>query len=326
VKRLQIKRPDVCVVCSVDLPVGADAWWDATARTITCIACESRRPNNAGEPTMIDSGTAGLGAQREYERRVAKRDKAIADKWGTGRVGRFVRFMSDEPPSTTAWKTGGAGEQRLGRTLNERIEGVGVVLHDRRVPGKASNIDHLVVAASGVWVIDAKNWSGMVERRDRGGLFTADERLFVNGRDQTKLLDGVAKQLAAVRTALGPEPSTNVPVRGCLCFVGSDWPLFAKPFRLGGVVVTWPAKLCEAIVEPGPLTVEQVHALARRLSTQLPATGAGRRVRTQSNSGTAATSVDPLDQIERLAALRDRGVLSQEEFEREKRRLLSGDT
>ena len=174
--------------------------------------------------------------------------------------------------------------------------------------------------------VDAKAHTGKVERRDRGGWLSADERLYVNNRDQTKLIDGVTKQVAVVRTAIGPEPSTGVRVRGCMCFVGSDWPFFAKPFQLADVVVTWPAKLCDAIVEPGPLTVEQVDALARQLSERLPATRVGRQIRAQSKSGTAATSVDPIDQIERLESLRDRGVLSQEEFERAKRKVLSSDT
>ena len=60
---------------------------------------------------------------------------------GTGRLGKFLKFMSDEPQTTTAWKKGGGGEQRLGLRLNERISSVGVVLHDRRIPGKKSNID-----------------------------------------------------------------------------------------------------------------------------------------------------------------------------------------
>jgi hypothetical protein len=40
-----------------------------------------------------------------------------------------------------------------------------VVLHDRRIPGRRSNIDHLVIARSGVWVVDTKRYRGKVERR-----------------------------------------------------------------------------------------------------------------------------------------------------------------
>jgi hypothetical protein len=42
---------------------------------------------------------------------------------------------------------------------------VAVVLHDREVPGTRANIDHLVVAGDGVWVVDTKRWAGVCDRR-----------------------------------------------------------------------------------------------------------------------------------------------------------------
>lgn len=33
-------------------------------------------------------------------------------------------------------------------------------VHDRRIPGSRANIDHIAVAATGVWVIDTKNATG----------------------------------------------------------------------------------------------------------------------------------------------------------------------
>ena len=61
-----------------------------------------------------------------------------------------------------------------------------VVLDDRKVPGTKVHIDHIVVAPSGVWVIDAKESDGRVERRDIGGWFKVDERLYVAGKDRTE--------------------------------------------------------------------------------------------------------------------------------------------
>jgi hypothetical protein len=68
------------------------------------------------------------------------------------------------------------------------------VLHDRRVPGSKANIDHLSVGPAGVFVIDAKQYSGALEKRDLRGWFRVDERLYVAGRDRTKLVEGVAGQ------------------------------------------------------------------------------------------------------------------------------------
>ena len=50
-----------------------------------------------------------------------------------------------------------AGERRLARRLNDELADIAVVLHDREVPNTRGNIDHLVVAPSGIWIIHAKN-------------------------------------------------------------------------------------------------------------------------------------------------------------------------
>jgi hypothetical protein len=39
--------------------------------------------------------------------------------------------------------------------------------------GTVADVDHLLVAPAGAFVINAKNYEGRVERRDRGGWFSA---------------------------------------------------------------------------------------------------------------------------------------------------------
>ena len=117
------------------------------------------------------------------------------------------------------------------------------------MPRVQGNIDHIAVAASGAWVIGTKKYKGRVERRNVGGWFKTDLRLYVGGRDQTKLADAVALQIDAVRDALG---AAEVPIHATLCFVEADWGFFPKPFRQNGVRVTWSKKLAEMIAEPGP--------------------------------------------------------------------------
>ena len=135
------------------------------------------------------------------------------------------------------------------------------------MPGARGNIDHIAVAASGVWVIDTKKYKGRVERRDVGGFFKTDLRLYVGRRDQTKLADGLAWQIDAVRAALG---GSEVPIQAVLCFVDAEWKPFAKPFRHEGVWVTWPKKLAYMIAEPGPLTSADVTDVAGRIAVALP--------------------------------------------------------
>jgi hypothetical protein len=98
----------------------------------------------------------------------------------------------------------------VGRTLDELRGEHGCVLHDRAIPrhdGRRSraNIDHIAVAASGVWVIDAKTHQGALEIGGRAACSAHRvERLFINGRDQTKLVEGLGPLLLAGRDGRRP--------------------------------------------------------------------------------------------------------------------------
>jgi hypothetical protein len=178
-----------------------------------------------------------------------------------------IKFLSDDPQSIRAWAKGSEGERRLAERLQREVGDRAVLLHDRKVPRTRGNIDHVVIAASGVWVIDTKAYDGRVEQRDVGGMFKSDRRLFVRGRDRTKLAESLGWQIAAVRVALG---ALETPISAVLCFVEADWKLFAKPFQLSGAWVTWPSKLVEMIAAPGPLNSDQVQAIARCIADALP--------------------------------------------------------
>lgn len=99
--------------------------------------------------------------------------------------------MTPESQSTRAWAQEAAGERRVAEYL-AACAGV-LCLHDRKVPGSKANIDHIAVGPSGGYVIEAKRYTGAVERRSGG-------RLFVGGRNRTKLVAGMGWQLACTRT------------------------------------------------------------------------------------------------------------------------------
>jgi hypothetical protein len=141
-------------------------------------------------------------------------------------------------------------------------------LHDRLRPATTADIDHVVVAPTGVWVVDTKTYEGRVARRDVGGLLGSDLRLYVAGRDRTTLIPAVWKHVSAVRAALGREWA-DVPVRPMLCFVSSEWGWFPKPFELNGVVVAWPAAARQVLTRPGPYTAETVQSMAASVERRL---------------------------------------------------------
>ncbi len=177
--------------------------------------------------------------------------------------------MIPESTSTKAWATGADGEERVAEVLGQADV---VSLHDRRIPRTKANIDHIAIGPSGVFVIDAKKYKGKVERRDVGSFFKLDERLFVRGRDQTKLIDGVKRQCDVVRGALG-EAGSEIPVHGVLCFVSAEWPggiLRNKPIRIGQVRCTWPRGLIKLVSETGPHDRAWMDEVGRRLAEALP--------------------------------------------------------
>lgn len=145
------------------------------------------------------------------------------------------------------------------------------MLHDRRIPKRRSNIDHLAVTPTGIWIVDAKNYKGMVERRDVGGWLRADHRLYVDGRDRTALIEGMGKQVEAVRRALDDvDPAGALPIHPALCFIATDWKPFSRPFTIDGVLVAWWKALRKRILAEGPITAEQRTSYRNLLAERLP--------------------------------------------------------
>ena len=269
-RSIALRYSAVCASCATALPGGTKAIWDRTARTVTCLDCANgTRPSQ--EPRPLDRGEAGGSAGRRYQRLHERRETQARERWG--RLSGLYLALTDEPQSTRAWSTGSSGERRLGAFLdglsNERL----TPLHDRRIPRSRANIDHLVVSAAGIFVVDAKHYGGKVRKVNRGGWFSTDYRLYVGRRDCTKLIAGMGKQVEAVSEAIGERvmQEFGLSVTPVLCFVAAEWSLFARSFRLDGVWVEWPQSLAKRLLGPGRLAPEHVQGLASKLASELPA-------------------------------------------------------
>jgi hypothetical protein len=130
----------------------------------------------------FDLGTAGASGRREYERRLSNREARTRARHP--HVGGLLLKLQDQPHHEKAWATGAMGEEALAALLARRCPDV-LVLNDRRMPRSRANIDHVAVAPSGVYVIDAKRYMGKIEvRKERSG----EEKLWINGRNKTKLI------------------------------------------------------------------------------------------------------------------------------------------
>jgi Nuclease-related domain len=228
----------------------------------------------AGEPApapepLLDLGTAGASARREHDRRHANRERRTREKHP--HIGGFLLAVQDDPTHELVWARGAKGEEVVARELAKHCGPTVLILHDRRIPRSHANIDHIAVAPSGVWVIDSKRYAGKVSVTTP--LF-GQSKFVIKGHDQSKLADGLAKQVALVEAAtancgVAGDEARGVPVRGALCFVDADLPLLGKlSFR--GFRLLYPKALAKIMNADGPMSAEQVRAVATALAVQFP--------------------------------------------------------
>ncbi len=141
------------------------------------------------------------------------------------------------------------------------------LLHHRLIPGHGkANLDHLAVGPGGVTVIDSKTHRGEVRVERVGGLFTDRHSILkIGGRDQTKLIDGVERQVKLVAGALTRAGVRDVDVRGALCFPDPDG-LPLRQLSVRGIVIDGPKPIAKLARRAGPLSADHVGQLAQQLA------------------------------------------------------------
>jgi hypothetical protein len=263
--RMRLRYSGTCRVCSLELPAKTEAIYERASKTVRCITHDSASEVSPDVSEAVDTGSPGASARREFERRKAKREERI--RANRPKLGGLILALSDDPQSTKAWDTGALGEERLGNRLNELASDSLRVLHDRRIPGTKANIDHIAVASTGIYVIDAKKYKGRPQLKIEGGILRPRvEKLLVGTRDCTKLVDGALKQVDIVRGIVGDD----LPIHGVLCFIEADWPLIGGSFTTRGVEVLWPKRLYPKLKSDGPLMAQNVAEVHQRLASSLP--------------------------------------------------------
>lgn len=269
-KRLSLRRPDTCVGCGTELSVGTVATWDDTARTVTCDACVAGRSTAALAPREIGRPReAGASAADEGDRRREARISRGRDRFGALGAG-VARLQS--PQHEKAWLEGAKGEAKNAARLQKHLDGSGVILlHDRRLPGSRANIDHLAIGPGGVTVIDSKNYKGKVRVERRGGLLSKrTSHLMINGRDRTKLIDGVKRQVEAVTEVIRAEELGSADIRGCLCMTNYENVPLLEKLEIDEISIFATKRTAKLCRRKGPLGERDIEVLARQLAEVFP--------------------------------------------------------
>jgi hypothetical protein len=280
--------------CGAQLRPGTRAGWDAERRTVTCLDCLNLDPatalvvpdtsasvpeccgvlpatTEANTTTPPKPGTAGGAAGREYQRRKDKRD-AETDALPFG-LRKLARAVFNGPQHIRAWQSGERGEIAVAKVLDSLAAHSIPALHDRRIPHKRSNIDHIAIGPAGVYVIDAKRYVRQrVEVRRFGGLFSPRRsELFVGGRRKMDLVNGLEPQEDAVLDALSElELPTGYIVQPVLCFISADWSWLSGNLSVDGVPVVGPRGLKKLVQQKGPLDAQTRQQILSHLAERLP--------------------------------------------------------
>lgn len=199
---------------------------------------------------------AGRGAEEQATRRARRVAQLRAEHERGGAVDAVAldRLRRDQ----RAWAAGAEGERRVADSLAHLTRYGWTVLHDVRWPGRQrANIDHIAIGPAGVFVVDAKNWSGDVRVTDAG--------VRQNGYGRGAAVEGVSQAAAAVTTLL--EPQHRSAVRGVMCLAGQeDQPVTT----VQGVAVCGRWQLPEHLLtQPPRLSVYDVVDIARHLHAEL---------------------------------------------------------
>ncbi|MCC2314201.1 nuclease-related domain-containing protein [Cellulomonas xiejunii] len=218
---------------------------------------------------------AGRGAEEQATRRARRMAQLRADAERGAAVDEaaFERLRRNQQ----AWSAGAEGERRVAESLASLERFGWTMLHDVRWPGRrVANVDHIAIGPGGVFVVDAKNWSGDVR--------VTSQAVRQNGYGRASSLEGVKQVTAAVTAILAPQHRSAV--RGVMCLAGQQ----DQPVRtVDGVVVCGRWQLPEHLLAaPQRLTVLDVADIARYLTRELDQGESATRVR-----GTRAPSIQP---------------------------------
>jgi hypothetical protein len=173
-------------------------------------------------------------------------------------------YLRVKPDQVTRWRRGAAAERRTGRRLSRLDPAYFHVLHDRALPtASRTNLDHLVVGLTGVYVIVSRRWPPLTR------LHVADDRLWAGPRPATRLLVTAKSAAHMVAQRLSADLGHQVEVGVIVAVHGTRLP--HAGILIDGVTVQR-AKRAGRLIDrqPAVFTTAQVAAIAAAAERILP--------------------------------------------------------
>ncbi len=236
----------MCSACGAQVEKGAQGWANAEApkgHRVRCLDC--------GPPEVPAAHVDPVG--------------------GSSALRLDARHRGDN------YLKGAQGEYLMGTYLAAELAPGTRVLTDRKVPGVSpANVDHIVVATSGVWVIDSKKWAGEIQYRSPRMPSTDPRRyLHIDGIDRTDVIAKIYRLVIPIAQIIGDPTVPRFPV---MAFIEPTWGLresvhFRRgkgPYEHDGVLLSGGHGIIRKINEPGPLSQKRVEELHAKLDAAMP--------------------------------------------------------
>ena len=159
-------------------------------------------------------------------------------------------------------RQGRDGEREVAEVLEQIVQSGSYAVHD--VPVDGFNLDHVLIGARGIYVIETKTWS-KPKGRGRVRIEFDGEQLFIAGK--TPVRDPLVQCRAAVnwlREYLKQSTSKDLPVRGVVVFPG--WWVERLPAARGSNLWVLNPKQLEAwvgqereVLDPSDVAMARLH-------------------------------------------------------------------
>jgi Nuclease-related domain len=171
----RLRYGGICISCGSKIEPEETGWHDPDVKKVTCKECWGEHDPLIQSETKTACDVVGGSSTLKWSEQGHRRNR----------------------------RKGAAGEYVMDRHLHRELQSGEIILNDCQIPNGRGNIDHIVVASSGVWVIDTKYWAGRIEYKSVGGMTGINDRLLVDGEDRTHRVDEIYAQVIPIASLIG---------------------------------------------------------------------------------------------------------------------------